>query len=66
MKNEGNDNPFCSSGFPSMLSGQIKTIVCKNGTFGRYVNIRIPRLNSKLALCEVAVIGVGKNDHFTF
>ena len=59
MDNEGNDNKLCDPMF-SVFPGQIGTIVCKNGTAGRYVNIKIDREYSRLSICEVAVIGVGK------
>ena len=59
LDNEGNDNALCSPLY-TLRPGHIGTIVCKNGTLGRYVNIRIDRSDSKLSLCEVAVIGVGK------
>ena len=59
LDNEGNDNALCHPLY-TLRPGQIGTILCKNGTVGRYVNIRIARDDSRLSLCEVAVIGVGK------
>lgn len=59
LDNEGNDNALCSSLY-DILPGDIGTAVCKSGTVGRYVNIRVPREDSQVNLCEVAVIGVGK------
>ena len=59
LDNEGNDNARCSPLY-TLLPGQIGTLVCKNGTLGRYVNIRVDRDDVQLSLCEVAVIGVGK------
>lgn len=59
LENEGNNNALCSS-LQTVHPGQIKTVVCQNGTFGRFVNIRIPREDSTLGLCEVAVLGIGK------
>ena len=59
LENEGNNNEECSP-LSTLLPGQIGTIVCKNGTLGRYVNIRIDRDNARLSLCEVAVIGIGR------
>ena len=59
LDNEGNDNARCSPLY-NLLPGHIGTVVCKNGTLGRYVNIRVDRDDFRLSLCEVAVIGVGK------
>ena len=59
LDNEGNDNALCHPLY-TLQPGQIGTIVCKNGTVGRYVNIRIARDDSQLSLCEVAVIGVAE------
>lgn len=59
LDNEGNDNALCSPLY-TLIPGQIGTIVCKNNTVGRYVNVRIGRNGSHLSLCEIAVIGVGK------
>lgn len=59
LDNEGNDNARCSPLY-TLLPGHVGTIVCKNGTLGRYVNIRVDRDDVRLSLCEVAVIGVGK------
>jgi hypothetical protein len=65
LDNEGNDNALCHPLY-TLQPGQIGTIVCKNGTVGRYVNIRIDRGDSRLSLCEVAVIGVGKMIYYDF
>lgn len=59
LDNEGNDNPLCHPLY-TIQPGKIGTVVCKNTTVGRYVNIRIDREDMQLSLCEVAVIGVGK------
>lgn len=59
LDNEGNDNPKCSPVY-TVLPQQLGGIACKNGTVGRYLNIRINRNDAKLSLCEVAVTGIGK------
>lgn len=59
LDNEGNDNPLCHPLY-TVQPGKIGTVVCKNTTVGRYVNIRIDREDMQLSLCEVAVIGVAE------